>query len=558
MSMKLDIMSNATTMDDAALVAEVLNGNRDAFGQLVARHQSAVCGLAYSACGNISQSEDLAQEAFVIAWRKLGELENPAKFKSWLYGIARNLVKNSFRRQTRNPLTASEPLDESLSATTPASNPTDQAISKEEEAILWRSLEQIPETYREPLVLFYRENQSIDQVAAILEVSEEAARQRLSRGRKLLQERVIAFVEGALGQTGPGPAFTLGVLAVLPAMAFSAKAATVSAAAKGGAIAKASASLGWFGAILTPVLPLIGMFLDYRIRKKAGLSDRILRPLKAYYIIIAVSVVVVFLLACFLMEHGPALVKTSPALFVAPMLLLIIGYPLLIWSFSRRLVGAMKQAALEPSAIETLGKGMGSVWEYRSRFELLGLPLMHIRFGARIGHPQWKAARGWIAISDGFAFGSFFAYGGLAVAPVTIGACAIGLFSYGGMAIGGLVWGGFAFGVWAFGALAAGWQAFSGGCAIAWKLAWGYEYAIAHDYALGAGTVHAAQANTPFVEDLVNSSWGHDFAMALAPYFYWLMWAWAIPMTIIMITNLIRLARSQKISTKTNSSHEQH
>ena len=91
--MKLDVMSNVATSDDAALVAEVLNGNRDAFGQLVARYQSSICGLAYSACGNISQSEDLAQETFIIAWRKLGDLQEPAKFKSWLYGIARNLVQ---------------------------------------------------------------------------------------------------------------------------------------------------------------------------------------------------------------------------------------------------------------------------------------------------------------------------------------------------------------------------------------------------------------------------------------------------------------------------------
>src|SRR5580704_10643150 len=127
--MKLEVMSNVATVDDTALVAEVLNGDRDAFGQLVARYQSAICGLAYSACGNISQSEDLAQETFIIAWRKLGDLEEPAKFKSWLYGIARNLVNNTFRQQTRNPLSAAEPLDESLTASAAGSNPTEQAIS---------------------------------------------------------------------------------------------------------------------------------------------------------------------------------------------------------------------------------------------------------------------------------------------------------------------------------------------------------------------------------------------------------------------------------------------
>jgi len=82
--MKLDVMSNVATVQDVALVAGALAGNREAFGQLVSRYQSSVCSLAYSACGNISQSEDMAQETFIIAWRKLEELEEPAKFKSWL------------------------------------------------------------------------------------------------------------------------------------------------------------------------------------------------------------------------------------------------------------------------------------------------------------------------------------------------------------------------------------------------------------------------------------------------------------------------------------------
>src|SRR5208282_3406766 len=90
-------------------------------------------------------------------------------------------------------------------------------IGREEEAILWRSLERIPELYREPLILFYREHQSIEQVAVELELSGDAVKQRLSRGRKLLQEEVQAFVENTLRRTAPGQAFSSTVLAALPA-----------------------------------------------------------------------------------------------------------------------------------------------------------------------------------------------------------------------------------------------------------------------------------------------------------------------------------------------------
>jgi hypothetical protein len=263
---------------------------------------------------------------------------------------------------------------------------------------------------------------------------------------------------------------------------------------------------------------------------------------------ITVSVAVFASAACILMDRGAALVKTSPALFVALMLGVIVGYSLVIGAFARRLHRALKKATAEPMAPGIVANGLGSVWEYRSRFEFLGLPLIHVRFGGPLRGWQSRVAKGWIAISEGCSFGGLFAYGGFAVAPVSIGACAVGLFSYGAISIGALVLGGFAFGAWAFGAIAFGWQAFSGGCAIAWHLAWGNEYAIAREFALGAGTVCAAQANTPFVEALVKSSWGHAFATALSPYFYWLTWVWAIPMMAGMLAGWVRIAKRQQIS----------
>jgi hypothetical protein len=121
----------------------------------------------------------------------------------------------------------------------------------------------------------------------------------------------------------------------------------------------------------------------------------------------------------------------------------------------------------------------------------------------------------------------------VAVAPVSIGACAIGLFSYGAMALGALTIGGFSFGIWAFGAIAFGWQA-SAGCAIAWNIASGGQYAIAHQFALGP-TAHAAQVNNDFVRHLVRSNPFFKVCWRILPYFYWLMWAWGIPIMFSMI-----------------------
>src|SRR5207249_8627269 len=104
-------MITTTTMseagcNDADLVAAALTGNREAFGQIVARYQSLICSLAYSATGSLGQSEDLAQETFITAWKHLPVLREPGKLRAWLCGIARNRINNTLRREGREPLRA--------------------------------------------------------------------------------------------------------------------------------------------------------------------------------------------------------------------------------------------------------------------------------------------------------------------------------------------------------------------------------------------------------------------------------------------------------------------
>ncbi len=64
-------------------------------------------------------------------------------------------------------------------------------MKEEEQTLLWQALETVPETYRETLVLYYREQRSVEHVANELDLSEDAVKQRLSRGRKLLQEKMM-------------------------------------------------------------------------------------------------------------------------------------------------------------------------------------------------------------------------------------------------------------------------------------------------------------------------------------------------------------------------------
>jgi RNA polymerase sigma factor (sigma-70 family) len=245
----------ALEQDDAELVAESLEGSRDAFRRIVERYQTLICSLSYSATGNVSRSEDMAQETFIAAWKQLGALREPAKLRAWLCGIARHRIQKCLLRDGREPALNAAPLEDAHDSPAIEALPSEQAISREEEAILWRSLEKIPELYREPLILYYREHQSIEHVAVALDLTEDAVKQRLVRGRKLLQDEVQTFVEGALRRTAPGQAFSGAVLAMLPLAAGSAATASVGAGAKGTAVAKS----GFLAAWLLPLAPFLGI-----------------------------------------------------------------------------------------------------------------------------------------------------------------------------------------------------------------------------------------------------------------------------------------------------------
>lgn len=256
-----DMMTNrimtAAEESDAELVSRTLAGDRDAFSRIVSRYQILICSLAYSRIGHLGLSEDVAQETFITAWKHLRLLREPDKLRAWLCGIVRNRIHKSLQREGREPVQVAEPLEAVAESPAREALPSEQTIGREEEAILWRSLEKIPELYREPLILFYREHQSIEQVAGQLELTEDAVKQRLSRGRRLLQEEVQAFVEDTLRRTAPGQAFAGAVLAALPAAP--AAAVGVGAAGKGAAMAKS----GLLGVWLAPVLGLAGGILAH-------------------------------------------------------------------------------------------------------------------------------------------------------------------------------------------------------------------------------------------------------------------------------------------------------
>ena len=194
---------------DLELVERSRRRDADAFGALVTRHQQLVFGVALARCHDPMLAEDVAQEAFVTAWRDLDRLRDVDRVGPWVAGIARNLAASAVRTRARRDQAPVQPAGDDVPS------PEDAALEREDKELLHRALAEIPEAYRETLVLHYLESRSVAQIADALGISEDVVKQRLSRGRRALRETVATRVETVLARTRLRPAFRAGVVAAL-------------------------------------------------------------------------------------------------------------------------------------------------------------------------------------------------------------------------------------------------------------------------------------------------------------------------------------------------------
>ena len=166
---------------DPELVALCLAGHREAFAELVDRHQDAVFNLAYRMTGHHQDAADLAQEAFIRAFQKLYSYKPDYPFKNWVLGICANQTRNRFRGEARRRALETRHMLETVTE----SEPPDPR-----EATLEQALQRLPEQARVPLVLKYMEGLSLEEIARTLRLGLSAVKMRLARGREDLLQLV--------------------------------------------------------------------------------------------------------------------------------------------------------------------------------------------------------------------------------------------------------------------------------------------------------------------------------------------------------------------------------
>jgi len=352
------------TSDDTHLVELSLRGDTRAFGSLVERHQSLICGLAYSACGNVHVSEDLAQETFIAAWLQLRTLRERGNLRGWLCGIARHVINNFLRRQQRTPTAMAAEIDDTTHPVSAEPSPDESAIQEQESAMLWRTLQTLPETYREPMVLFYRQNESVAAVAESMGLSEDAVKQRLARGRAMLAEQVERRLGNTLRRTMPTAAFTFGVLAALPLATTSASAATAGMTlAKGGASGKPLV-MALLNGVLSPLLGFLAAGVGYKVSMDSARSVEEQRMIKKFFRVLLAAILFFCAYTTMMVIYGRWLALQYPTAYVALLTGMVAGCVLfcaggMTWALRQNRKVAFAESAVKEAARLPVGKWGG-------------------------------------------------------------------------------------------------------------------------------------------------------------------------------------------------------
>ncbi len=173
-----------TAKTDDELVQRVQKGETRLYAELVARYQDPVYGMALRFVRSSADAEDLAQEAFLRAYRGLGGFKGEARFSTWLYRITWNLCADWLRRHRGR---ATLPMDDAHELADGRADLEGGLMEAEEKRAVRKALDGLHEKYRSVVVLLYFQKLSYEEIAEVLEMPLKTVETRLYRARKLLK-----------------------------------------------------------------------------------------------------------------------------------------------------------------------------------------------------------------------------------------------------------------------------------------------------------------------------------------------------------------------------------
>jgi len=181
---------------DEALVLKSQRGDRQAFEELVRRTARLVFSRLYLETGDLHRAEDLVQETFLVAWRKVRQVTDPTGFRPWLFSISHSAVVDSLRREARKKRSGSRQDNGVLLQLADLGEAPDAPAQREETRQQVLSLlRSLPEEYRLPLTLRYIGGADYETIGRQLGLTNGALRGLLNRGMARLRAMMKTQVE---------------------------------------------------------------------------------------------------------------------------------------------------------------------------------------------------------------------------------------------------------------------------------------------------------------------------------------------------------------------------
>jgi RNA polymerase sigma factor (sigma-70 family) len=191
-------------------------GDMAAYQRLISRCRQMVSSIALAIVKDLDRSEDIAQQVFIHVWQQLPQLREASSFLPWLRQITRYQAFHGLRDQKARRELDSDDADTVLAEfIDPDANPELWHGRAEQAQLLQQFLDALPAESREILLLFYREEQSSSQVAALLGISEANVRKKLQRVRESLKEQWLSRYGQLILSTAPGIGFSAALTAAL-------------------------------------------------------------------------------------------------------------------------------------------------------------------------------------------------------------------------------------------------------------------------------------------------------------------------------------------------------
>ena len=192
-------MAEREQLDDRALVARILEGDRDRFTELVKRYEKRVVNYVYRITRRYEEAHDLAQDIFVKVYLALDRYDSKYQFSTWLFRIAQNAAIDVLRKKTISEVPLARPSEDEPQKerefADPGVSPYRALKNKQLSAAIDKAVGNLPPDYRELIQLRHFAELSYEEIATMKKLPLGTVKNKLFRARNLLKEQLDTFVE---------------------------------------------------------------------------------------------------------------------------------------------------------------------------------------------------------------------------------------------------------------------------------------------------------------------------------------------------------------------------